>query len=334
MCKHIQKLCFIAAVTATVIVTGACDKKTGDSGKEVTYRLKWLFNASVAGDIYADVNGFFAEQGLDVTIKPGGPERDAIKELELGRSQFGTASADQVIRAVSKGASVVVIAQLFQTNSLQWIYRPDKTRVDTPEDLRGKTIGITYGGNDEAIMRAVLAKYNIMENEVQLFSVHYDYTPFYEGKVDIWPVYRNTQGIFISEKLSEAAERTAFFDPDMAGVRFVANSVITTEQMIKEDPQTVRKFVTALLRGWQKSLDPKNEEKAVAAIHQFDKDTSIETVRKQLSVTKRFIKPSPETEIGKIDADAWKQTENIMLEQNLIPGPVNVEKILKPFYNL
>ncbi len=316
-------------MTAAVIVTGACDKKSEKTGKEVTYRLKWLFNASVAGDIYADVHGFFTEQGLQVTIKPGGPERDAIKELELGRTQFGVASADQVIRAISKGASVVVIAQLFQSNSLQWIHRPDKIRLETPEDLRGKTIGITYGGNDEAIMRALLAKYNIMENHVQLYSVRYDYTPFYEGKVDIWPVYRNTQGIFISEKLSEAGEQTAFFDPDAAGIRFVSNSVITTAQMVKEHPQTVRKFVTALLRGWEESLDSANEEKTVAAIHQFDKDTSIETIRKQLSVTKRFIKPSPKTEIGKIDADAWKQTESIMLEQNLIPGPVNVERILK-----
>ncbi len=53
----------------------------------------------------------------------GDPERDAIRELELGNATFGVASADQVIRARAKGAPVVVIAQLFQINPLQWIYR-------------------------------------------------------------------------------------------------------------------------------------------------------------------------------------------------------------------
>ena len=72
-------------------------------------------------------------------------EKDAIKELELGHAQFGVASADQVIRAVSKGAPIVVIAQLFQINPLHWIYRPDKTPLKTPQDLKGKTIGITFG---------------------------------------------------------------------------------------------------------------------------------------------------------------------------------------------
>ncbi|MBW1846650.1 MAG: ABC transporter substrate-binding protein, partial [Deltaproteobacteria bacterium] len=75
-----------------------------EASVKINYRLKWLFNASVVGDLYADVNNYFSTEGLDVKIKEGGPERDAIRELELGYAQFGVASADQVIRALSKGA--------------------------------------------------------------------------------------------------------------------------------------------------------------------------------------------------------------------------------------
>ncbi|MCG8617656.1 MAG: ABC transporter substrate-binding protein, partial [Desulfobacterales bacterium] len=64
---------------------------------ELNYRLKWLFNTSVAGDIMAREAGFFEKAGLDVTVKEGGPEKNAIKELELGYADFGVASADQVI---------------------------------------------------------------------------------------------------------------------------------------------------------------------------------------------------------------------------------------------
>jgi NitT/TauT family transport system substrate-binding protein len=308
---------------------GGCGKKADKDLEEVTYRLKWLFNISVVGDLYTHVHGIFADQGLRVTIKEGSPERDAIKELELGHAHFGVASADQVIRAVSKGAPVVVIAQLFQANPLQWMYRPEKTRIQAPEDLRGKTIGITYGGNDETIMRALLSKYKIMNNEVTFFSVRYDYTPFYKGEVDLWPIYRNAEGVVIGEKLREAGEQVNFLDPDAFGVRFVANSVITTKHMFKERPGTIQNFVRALLQGWREALNPSNKERAVATIHQFDKDTPIDVIRQQLAATRILMKPPPGTRIGKIDVEAWKQTERIMLEQKLIPGPVTVNRILR-----
>ncbi|MDY6952062.1 MAG: ABC transporter substrate-binding protein, partial [Thermodesulfobacteriota bacterium] len=207
----------------------SCGQKAAKDLEDVTYRLKWLFNVSVAGGLYAQEHGIFEAHGLRVTLKEGGPERDAIKELELGHAQFGVASADQVIRALSKGAPIVVIAQLFQANPLQWIYRPKMTSFKAVPDLRGKTIGITYGGNDETIMRALLSKYHIAHDEVRLFSVRYDYTPFYNGEVDFWPVYQNAEGVVIEEKLSKGGEGVDFVNPDALGVRFVANAVITTE---------------------------------------------------------------------------------------------------------
>ena len=331
MRQKILWLCVIAAFILTAFSAGGCDKKADKDLEELTYRLKWLFNISVVGDLYTDVYGIFAGRVLQVTIKEGGPERDAIKELELGHAQFGVASADQVIRAVSKGAPVVVIAQLFQANPLQWIYRPEKTRIEGPEDLKGKRIGITYGGNDETIMRALLSKYKIMSNEVTFFSVRYDYTPFYEGEVDLWPIYRNAEGVVIGEKLRKAGEKVGFFNPDTFGIHFVANSVITTEHILKERPTTIQNFISALLQGWQEALDPGNKEKAVATILQFDRDTPINMITKQLAATRMLMKPSQGVAIGSIDVEAWKQTARIMLEQKLIPDPVSVERILRPY---
>lgn len=334
MRQKILWLCLIAASILTAFSAGGCDKKADKGLEEVTYRLKWLFNISVVGDLYADVYGIFADQGLRVTIKEGGPERDAIKELELGHAQFGVASADQVIRAVSKGAPVLVIAQLFQANPLQWIYRPEKTRIEGPEDLKGKTIGITYGGNDETIMRALLSKYKIMNNEVGFFSVRYDYTPFYEGEVDLWPIYRNAEGVVIAEKLRKAGEQVGFFNPDTFGIRFVSNSVITTEHMWRECPRTTQNFVRALIQGWREALDPENKEKAVATVQRFDRDAPIDVIRKQLAATRMLMTPSLAIEMGRIDVEAWKQTETIMIEQKLISGPISVEKILRPYSDL
>jgi len=320
---------FILTALTWLLVLGACGEKE-QPAEEVTYRLKWLFNISVVGDLWADAHGNFARNGLKVNVKPGGPEKDAIKELEMGHAQFGVASADQVIRAVSKGSPIVVLAQLFQINPLHWIYRPDRTPLKTPQDLKGKTIGITYGGNDETIMRALLAKYGIREDEVKLYSVRYDYTPFYQGEVDLWPLYRNAQAPIIGEKLRKAGERFDLMSPSGLGIRFVANSIITTQKMIDERPGTVKRFMKALLEAWREALSPEDADRAIKTVIKYNPEIPADIVEKQLPATRILMLSGKDSTFGKIDVAAWQQTEKIMLDQKLIPAPVHIEKRLNP----
>ncbi|MCU0561076.1 MAG: ABC transporter substrate-binding protein [Desulfobacterales bacterium] len=301
---------------------------TNEKLEEVNYRLKWLYNVSTVGDLYADARGHFERNGLKVHVKPGGPERDALKELELGHAQFGVASADQVFRAVAKGAPIVVLAQLFQVNPLNWIYRPGRTPFSSPDDWKGRTIGVTFGGNDETILRALLARYRIAEAEVDLFSVRYDYTPFYEGRVAFWPIYLNAQAVIIGDKLSRAGESFGFVSPDRLGVKFVANSVVATRQMVERHPETVKRFLAALLQGWREALDPQNEEQAVRLLAQVDRETPEAVVRRQLAVTRELMLPAAGVAFGKIDLDAWRQTAEIMAAQRLIPAGLPVEAML------
>jgi ABC-type nitrate/sulfonate/bicarbonate transport system substrate-binding protein len=104
---------------------------------------------------------------------------------------------------------------------------------------------------------------------------------------------------------------------------------VTTEHLLKARPETVGKFVRALLEAWRQALDPANEKKAVETIHQFDKNTPLHIIRRQLAATRVLVKPSPETEIGAIDVKAWAETERIMVTQKLIPRLVGVERILR-----
>jgi NitT/TauT family transport system substrate-binding protein len=334
MNRQINKMGILLVVSLLCIfsIGGQYEALAADELASVAYRLKWLFNASVIGDIYADVHGYFKTEGLDVTVKEGGPERDAIRELELGYANFGVASADQVIRALSKGSPVVVIAQLFQINPLQWIYRSDNLTITRIEDLKGRVVGITFGGNDETIMRTLMAKGGITENDLKIFSVRYDYTPFYQKKVDIWPVYRNSQAPILEKKLNASGEKVSFFNPAAFGVKFVANSVVTSERMLKEHPEVVKRFTKALLQGWEKALDPANEANTLETLKKFDKDTPADIMQQQLAITRSLIKPFKDTRIGTFDVEAWKQTERIMLDQKQITNPVAVHKVIhSPF---
>lgn len=306
------------------------------AGGTLNYRLKWLFNTSVAGDIIADTNGFFKQAGLDVSVNEGGAGKNAIKELELGYANFGVASADQVIRALEKGADVVVLAQLFQVNPMQWIYRTDQPEIKALSDLKGRHIGVTFGGNDETIMNTLLAKAGLTSKDVRISSVRFDFTPFLRKKVDVWPVYRNSQGVILEDRLAAEGEQVKFFNPADYGVFFVANSVVTSGSMMKKHPDTVKAFMTALLSAWEFAMDPANEARVLAQIKKKDKGTRDNIRQKQLEATRPLIKPDNGTKIGIIDARAWQQTESIMVKEKQIKTPVDVTSRLvgpkKPFY--
>ena len=234
----------------------------------------------------------------------GGHEELTFKGLLSSREFQGT--------LVNFGALVLLFA---------WVIRK-----------KGKVVGITFGGNDETIMRTLMAKAGITEKDISIFSVRYDYTPFYQKRVDIWPVYRNSQAPILEKKLGDLGESVAYFNPAAHGVKFVANSVVTSNRMVESHPDVVEKFTKALLQGWEEALEPANEEQVLNTLKQFDKDTAADIMRKQLVITRSLIKPFKDTRIGAIDLEAWQQTEQIMLEQKQIAGPVAVEKVIrKPF---
>jgi NitT/TauT family transport system substrate-binding protein len=149
--------------------------------------------------------------------------------------------------------------------------------------------------------------------------------------VDFWPLYLNAQAVIIGEKLEKAGEAYAFLGPDRLGVRFVANSVVTTREMVAKHPDTVKRFLSALLEGWRDALDPRNQELAIKVLLEADRETPEAVVRRQLSVTRELMLPPAGAAFGRIDAAAWKQTEEIMRAQNLIAAPVEVDSLLVTF---
>jgi len=302
---------------------------------KVTYRLKWLFNAGTAGDIWADRAGFFKQAGLDVTVEEGGAEQDAITDIEMGRALFGTASADQVIRAVEKGAHVMVIAQIFQKNPLQWIYSPQFTpAINSPMDLKGLTIGVTFGGNDETIFAALMKKYHLTEDDLKIYGVHYDYAPFWRGEVNLWPVYRNTEGILLMRKMAVHGQVAEFFDPGRYGIKFVANSIITSEDAYRKRPEVVKKFTKALIAAWKDALTERNRRQVAETVHIMDSDTPVPVIIRQLESTQRFVYPSDGSPVGTINRPEWRQTASIMLDQGIIKKKIDLSKILDPQHYL
>lgn len=321
MIKQTKTILFAIVCMAIVFQWQACQKKS-DVNENIVYRLKWLLNSGAAGSLYANANGFFHAEGLKVSIRSGGVERNAITELEMGRAQFGVATGDQILRALDKGSPICVLAQLFQKSPMYWMYYKNKLQITSLKDLKGKTIGITFGNEDETIMRALLQKGAINPNDVKFYSVRYDYTPFYTGKVDLWPVYINSNGVVIQEKLKLANKSIGFFSPHDFGIQFVGNSIITSQSLAEKKPDMVRKFCKALFHGWEAALDDKNFDQTITIIQSFDQATDRKLIQKQLMASQPLMKPAPNIPFGKINIKAWKQTEKTLLEQKIISKTV------------
>jgi NitT/TauT family transport system substrate-binding protein len=77
-------------------------------------------------------------------------------------------------------------------------------------------------------------------------------------------------------------------------------------------------------------MDPASSGKTIQAVQKFDKDSTIATLQEQLEITRILVHPNPAVALGTIDVPAWKQTEQILLDQKQIPATVGIEKYLIP----
>ncbi len=320
-------LCLIACLVEALSACNARKTRDEGQGEVLTLRLKWLFNVSTAGELWALDKGGFERHGLRVLLREGGVEHNAIKEIELGRAQFGIASADQILQAAGKGADIVVLAQIFQANPLQWIYDETRFTVQDVSDLKGRCIGITYGGNDEAIFSALMERYGITDRDVRLYAVHYDYSPFWRGEVDLWPIYRNVEGVVLAEKIQANGGRAGFFDPGAAGISFVANSLVTSRLFYETQPEKVRAFTEAVTEGWYEAMAPQNLHAAVEIVRLRDPETRPELIAEQITATRQLV-VQPGRPVGTIDKKAWKETAQILAAHGLLDRKPDFTRLL------
>src|SRR5258708_26430519 len=120
---------------------------TAQAADPVTIQLKWVSQAQFAGYIVAKEKGFYKEAGLDVTIKPGGPDVAPPQVIAGGGADVVVDWMPSALASRAKGVPLVNISQTFKKSGLELTCRAD-TGIKKPTDFKGKTIGIWYGGNE------------------------------------------------------------------------------------------------------------------------------------------------------------------------------------------
>jgi NitT/TauT family transport system substrate-binding protein len=114
---------------------------------DVTLQLKWVTQAQFAGYYAAADQGFYEEEGLNVTIKPGGPDVAPVQVLMGGGADVMVDWMPSALAARENGAPVVNIAQPFKSSGMMLTCLKE-TGITSPADFRGKTLGVWFFGNE------------------------------------------------------------------------------------------------------------------------------------------------------------------------------------------
>jgi NitT/TauT family transport system substrate-binding protein len=137
-----MKRILLAAVAVFAISTGAA--RADDN---LTLQLKWVAQAQFAGYYVAAAKGFYKAEGLNVTIKPGGPDVAPEQVLAGGGADVVVDWMPSALAAREKGLDIVNIAQVFQHSGMELTCRKD-SGIKTPADFKGKTLGVWFSGNE------------------------------------------------------------------------------------------------------------------------------------------------------------------------------------------
>ena len=308
------------AIVTLLVLTGLC--AAAHAADAVTVRLKWFNQAQFAGFYVAQDKGFYKSAGLDVNIQPGGPDFPAVQMVTGGNEQFGVTGADQILIARSKGVPIVALAVIYRRNPFV-TFSTQKSGIKTPADWVGKKVGVKIGGNEELIYRAVLAKAKIDKSRLTEIPVKFDIAPLLTGAIDVWP------GYLINEVLT--AEEKGFpvniVYPSDYGIDLYADTLFTTEAMLKSNPDAVRNFVGATLKGWNAAIAGP-EEAAKITVKYGDKltyDHELAMMKASVPLLKPGSKP-----VGFMDTAGWSSAQKLLLDAGFEKQPIEVAKAFIP----
>ena len=305
-------------ITIMVFVGLLITATLAQAADSVTVRLKWLNQAQFARYYVAKEKGYYEKAGLDVSIQPGGSDFPAIQMIAGGSEQFGVTGADQILIARSKGVPVVAIAVIYRENPFV-LFSLKKSGITKAVQFSGKNISLKIGGSEELIYRAVLKSAGIDKGSLHEMPVKFDLSPLLTGQVDVWPGYLINEVIAAEEKGFE----TAVIRPVDYGVAMYADTLFTTERMLKEMPDVVKKFVTATILGWADAVA--EPEAAARTTVKFGNKLEYAHELAMMKASIPLIKAGKDA-IGVSKQSEWESLQNMLVDADFQKTKVDVGK--------
>ena len=280
---------------------------------KITVQLDWVAEPEHGGFYQAQARGFFRDEGLDVTIVPGGPNAFVMPRIATGQADIGQADSTNTLLQQAEGLPIVQVAAVFQDDPSGLLVNAGST-VRKFEDLQGKTI---IARPEWAFLKFLQKKYGLNVSVVpQNFSV----AAFMGNKEAI------QQGYFIAEPyhITQAGgQMPRFLSTWDAGFRAYA-VLITSRKFAREHPAELKAFLRAYIRGWQDYVagDPTPAHAALKKANTNNTDEFMAFSRKMIIdeklVTGRDATGGPK-QIGRLDPARFTTQIQQMEDLDMLP---------------
>ncbi|NNE81185.1 MAG: ABC transporter substrate-binding protein [Silicimonas sp.] len=234
---------------ALAMATGA------QAADDVTLQLKWVTQSQFAGYYVALENGFYEEEDLNVTIKPGGPDIAPPQVVAGGGADVLVEWMPAALAAREKGLPLVNIAQPFKSSGMMLTCWKD-AGIATPEDFKGKTLGVWFFGNEFPFM-SWMSQLGIEtdgadDNGVAVLKQGFNVDPLLQRQADcISTMTYNEYWQVIDAGVS--ADDLITFKYEDQGVATLEDGLYVLEDRLSEEgfADKMERFVRASMRGWK-----------------------------------------------------------------------------------
>ncbi|MBL6626329.1 MAG: ABC transporter substrate-binding protein [Alphaproteobacteria bacterium] len=246
MKKLLTSLAVLAISATAASVAQAADK--------LALQLQWVTQAQFAGYYVALDKGYYKDENLDVTIKPGGPDIAPPQVLAGGGADLMLNWMPSALAARERGLPLVNIAQPFKSSGLQLTCRKE-TGITSPEDFRGKTIGVWFFGNEYPFL-SWMSQLGIPtdggDNGVTVLKQGFNVDPLLQKQADcISTMTYNEYWQVIDAGISP--DDLVVFKYQDQGVSTLEDGIYVLEDRLADaafQDQLVR-FVRASMKGWK-----------------------------------------------------------------------------------
>ncbi|MFT5527542.1 MAG: NitT/TauT family transport system substrate-binding protein [Pirellulaceae bacterium] len=319
--NRIYQLLLLPIVAISMIFTSCgspttIDETNGSGLTKVRLQLNWFPEHEHGGFYAAKAKGYFAEEGLDVEIIPGGPKVNGIQEVVSERVDFAIANADQILLGRAQEADVVALMSPMQ-DSPRCIMVHESSGISKFEDLKGITISLSGGKPFVAylIKKGYLKEAQLVPflGGIGRFLEEKDFAQ--QGYVFSEPIQATTHG----------SDPVALMVSDV-GFNPYTGLLFTHGDTIRNKPELVAKVVRASVRGWQDFLaDPSDTNKVIL---QENEDLDEVTLTKGVDALQPLCLPNqmPADQIGKMASERWQQLHDQLVEIEMLEENVDVEK--------
>jgi NitT/TauT family transport system substrate-binding protein len=293
----------------------------------VRVQLQWVAQSQFAGVYAAEAEGYYEEEGLDVTILEGSPDIVPQQVCVNGGAEFCIAWVPKVLESREAGADLVNVAQVFQRSGTREVSFVE-TGINSVADLRGKRVGVWDFGNEHEVF-AALRKEGIdpeNPNDVTIVIQPFDMTLLLQGQIDAAEAMTYNEYAQVLEQVNPATgnlyqpEELNVIDFNEVGTAMLQDALWATNSWLSQEgnEETAVKFLRATFRGWMFCRD--NFDACVEHVLAAGPTLGEGHMRWQLNEVNALIWPSPNG-IGLMDQALWEQTVNVALEGQVISQP-------------